>query len=64
LFTFHMLLNAIFLDMILSYCLLTLFVLSFVRAAVQADTFQDHGATHPDQTATTEIDSRDKSTPP
>jgi hypothetical protein len=50
--------------MILSYCLLTLFVLSFVRAAVQADTFQDHGATHPDQTATTEIDSRDKSTPP
>jgi hypothetical protein len=34
LFTFHMLLNAIFLDMILSCCLLTLFILSFVGVAV------------------------------
>jgi len=64
LFTFPMLLNAIFLDMILSCCLLTLFVLSFIGAAVQVDMVdQDHGVAHPDQTTTTDIDSRDKPTP-
>jgi hypothetical protein len=38
LFTIHTLLNAIFLDMILSCCLLTSFVLSFVGVAIQANT--------------------------
>jgi len=62
LFTFHMLLNAIFLDMILSCCLLTLFVLSFVGVAVQADTVdQDHGVAH--QTIMTSVDSHDKFAP-
>jgi hypothetical protein len=63
LFTFHTLFNAIFIDMILSCCLLTLFILSFVGVAVQANTVQDHGAAHPDQTTTNDIDSRDKSAP-
>lgn len=63
LFTFPMLLNAIFLDMILSYYLLTLFVLSFVGVVVQVDTVdQDHGVAHPNQTTTTDIDSSDKPT--
>lgn len=62
--TFSTLFNAIFLDMILSCCLLTLFVLSFVGVAVQVDTVDhDHGAAHPAETNTTEIDSAGKSTP-
>jgi hypothetical protein len=64
LFTLSTLFNAIFLNMILSCCLLTLFVLSFVGVAVQVDTVDhDYGAAHPDQTNTTEIDSPGKSTP-
>jgi hypothetical protein len=54
---------------IISYCLLTfffcfVFLLSFVGAAVQVDTPQDHGAVHTDQTTTTDIDSHGKSAPP